>query len=182
MSEISISEILDRYPAERTSSLAVLQDIQREYKYLPRAALEAVAERLRMPLSEVYQIATFFKSFSLTPKGDYIIKVCLGTACHVGGGPRIMAAVEKKLGIKAGSTTPDYKFSLEAIRCVGACASGPMMLINDQPYSKMTPAKAEELVERLRSGELAPEPAEAVTIETAGPPAPVDLSAVPPAG
>ena len=93
-----------------------------------------------------------------------------------------MAAVEKKLGIKAGSTTPDYKFSLEAIRCVGACASGPMMLINDQPYSKMTPAKAEELVERLRSGELAPEPAEAVTIETAGPPAPVDLSAVPPAG
>ena len=181
MSEIQVSQILDRYPVERTSSLAVLQDIQREYKYLPREALEATAERLRMSLSEVYQIATFFKAFSLTPKGDNIVKVCLGTACHVGGGPRILAAVEKNLGIKAGSTTPDYKFSLEAIRCVGACASGPMVLINEQPYSKITPARADELVERLRSGELAPEPTEVVTIETR-PPAPIDLSAVPPAG
>ena len=181
MSEIQVSEILDRYPAEKTSSLAVLQDIQREYKYLPREALEETAERLEMSLSEVYQIATFFKAFSLTPKGDNIVKVCLGTACHVGGGPRILAAMEKNLGIKAGGTTPDYKFSLEAIRCVGACALGPMVLVNERPYSKMTPVKADELMERLRSGEIAPEPMEAVTIET-GPPAPVDLSAVPPAG
>ena len=181
MSEIPVSEILDRYPTDRTSVLAVMEDVQAAYKYLPREALEAVADGLAMKLSEVYQLATFYKAFSLTPKGDYIVKVCLGTACHVGGGPRILTAAEKNLGLKAGSTSPDYKFSLEAIRCVGACALGPMVLINDRPYSKMTPAKVDELLERLRSGELAPEPTETVVIETGGP-APVDLSAVPPAG
>jgi len=153
MSEIPASEILDRYPADRTSSLAVLEDIQAEYKFLPRAALEATAERLRMPLSEVYQIATFFKAFSLTPKGDNIVKVCLGTSCHVGGGPRILDAVERKVGVKAGNTTPDYKFSLEAVRCVGACAQGPVMLVNDQVYPKMSSIKAEELIDRLAAGE-----------------------------
>jgi NADH-quinone oxidoreductase subunit E len=181
MSEIPVSEIIGRYPADRTFVLAVLEDVQTAYKYLPREALEAVAEGLGMKLSEVYQLATFYKAFSLTPKGDYIIRVCLGTACHVGGGPRILTAVEKNLGIKAGDTTPDYKFSLEAIRCVGACALGPMILVNERPYSKMTPVKVDELIERLRSGELAAEPTEAVVIETR-PPAPVDLSAVPPAG
>jgi NADH-quinone oxidoreductase E subunit len=156
MSEIQVSEIFDRYPAERTSSLAVLEDIQAEYKYLPRSALEETAERLNMPLSEVYQIATFFKAFSLTPKGDNIIKVCLGTSCHVGGGPRILDAVEKKIGIKAGNTTPDNKFSLEAVRCVGACAQGPVMLVNDQVYPQMTSVKAEELIDRLAAGEVSP--------------------------
>jgi NADH:ubiquinone oxidoreductase subunit E len=180
MSEIPVSEILSRYPADRTSSLAVLEDIQAAYKYLPREALEEVAEYLGMHLSEVYQLVTFYKAFSLTPKGDCIVKVCLGTACHVGGGSRILAALEKNLGIKAGTTTEDNKFSLEAIRCVGACALGPMVLVNDRPYSKMTPAKAQELLGQIRSGELE-EPAEAIAIDME-PPAPVDLSAVPPAG
>ncbi len=153
MNEIPVSEIFDRYPADRTSSLAVLEDIQAEYKYLPREALEAAAERLRMPLSEVYQIATFFKAFSLTPKGDYIVKVCLGTSCHVGGGPRLLDAVEKRVGIKAGKTTPDNKFSLEAVRCVGACAQGPVMLVNDQVYPKMTAVGAEGLITQLAAGE-----------------------------
>jgi len=156
MSEIQVSEIFDRYPADRTSSLAVLEDIQAEYKYLPRSALEATAERLKIPLSEVYQIATFFKAFSLTPKGDNIIKVCLGTSCHVGGGPRILDAVEKKIGIKAGNTTPDNKFSLEAVRCVGACAQGPVMLVNDQVYPQMSSVKAEELIDRLAAGGVSP--------------------------
>ena len=161
MSEIQVSEILDRYPAEKTSSLAVLQDIQTEYKYLPREALEATAERLKMPLSEVYQIATFFKAFSLTPKGDHIVKVCLGTACHVGGGARILTAVEKELGIKAGSTTPDFKFSLEAIRCLGACALGPVVVVGDDVHGKMSPVKATELVSSLNQRETPPEPEEA---------------------
>ena len=181
MSEIPISEILDRYPADRTSSLSALEDIQASYKYLPREALEAVAERLGMHLGEVYQLATFYQAFSLTPKGDDVVKVCLGTACHVGGGSRILAAVEKAIGIKAGGTTEDNKFSLEAVRCIGACALGPMVLVNDRPYSKMTPVKAEELIEQLRSGELAPEPAEVVVLEPSAS-GPVDLSAVPPAG
>ena len=118
MSEIPVSEILGRYPADRTSSLAVLGDIQAEYKYLPREALEETAKWLHVQLSEIYQIATFFKAFSLTPKGDHIIKVCLGTACYVGGGSRILAAMEKALGIKAGSTTPDPRLSQPF--CAGA--------------------------------------------------------------
>jgi NADH:ubiquinone oxidoreductase subunit E len=180
MSEIPVSEILKRYPADRMSSLAILEDIQAAYKFLPREALEQAAEYLGMHEGEIYQLATFYQAFSLTPKGDYVIKVCLGTACHVGGGSRILAALEKKLGIQAGTTTEDNKFSLEVIRCVGACALGPMVLINDRPYSKMTPTKAEELLEQIQSGKLE-ESAEAVAIDMA-PPAPVDLSAVPPAG
>ena len=149
MSEIPVSEILDRYPTDRTSILNVLEDVQAAYKYLPREALEMTAEGLAMPLSEVYRIATFFKAFSLTPKGDYVIKVCLGTSCHVAAGPRILEAVGKKIGVKAGSTTPDNKFSLEAVRCVGACAQGPVVLVNDEVYPSMSPPKAEELIDQL---------------------------------
>ena len=179
--EDRINEIVDRYGADRTASLAVLQDIQREYNYLPREALELTAQRLGMSNGEVYRLATFFTSFSLQPKGKYMCKVCLGTACHVLGSPRLLETLERELGIKSGETTPDGRFSLEGVRCLGACALGPMVLVNDRPYSRMTPPKVEELIEQLSSGELAPEPAEAVVIEI-GPPAPVDLSAVPPAG
>jgi NADH-quinone oxidoreductase subunit E len=156
MSPVTVDEILDRYPAERTAILAVLEDVQTEYKYLPREALEATAKRLRMKLSDVYQLATFYKAFSLKPKGEYIIKVCLGTACHVSGGPQILETMEKALGIKAGSTTSDAKFSLEAVRCVGSCALGPMVLVNEQPHGKMTSTKTSELVTKLRAGEAAP--------------------------
>jgi len=149
MSNVPVSEILDRYPADRTSSLAVLEDIQAEYKYLPREALEEVAVRLSVPLSEVYQIATFFRAFSLKPKGEYVCKVCLGTACHVAGGPRILDQLERDLHLRAGETTPDGRFSLEAVRCVGACALSPIILVNEEPHSKMTPVKASDLIARL---------------------------------
>ena len=181
MSEISVSEILDRYPADRTSSLAVLEDIQAEYKYLPREALEEMAERLHMYLGEVYQIATFFKAFSLEPKGDCIIKVCLGTACHVAGGARILDQLERDLGIKAGGTTPDGKISLEAVRCVGACALSPLVLVNEEPHSKMTPDKASKLIAKVASAE---EKVEVTEVPRAERPsrAPVDFAGVPPTG
>jgi len=181
MSEISVSEIFDRYPADRTSSLAVLEDIQAEYKYLPREALEEMAERLHVHLGEVYQIATFFRAFSLEPKGERMIKVCLGTACHVGGGPRILDQLERDLGITAGGTTPDGKFSLEAVRCVGACALGPVVLVDEEPHAKMTPVKASELIAELVDAE---EKVEVTEAPTAGLPsrASVDLSGVPPTG
>jgi len=156
MSPVTVSGILDRYPAERTAVLAVLEDIQAEHKYLPREALEATAKKLEMKLSDVYQLATFYKAFSLKPKGECIIKVCLGTACHVNGGPQVLEAMEKELGIKAGSTSPDAKYSLEAVRCVGSCAIGPVVLVNEQPHSKMTSAKSSELVAKLRAGEAVP--------------------------
>ena len=181
MSEISVSDILDRYPADRTSSLAVLEDIQAEHKYLPREALEEVAERLNMHLGEVYQIATFFKAFSLEPKGDRVIKVCLGTACHVAGGARILDQLERDLGIKAGGTTPDGKLSLEAVRCVGACALSPLVLVDEEPHSKMTPDKASDLVAKMtgakEEGEATGLPATDLSSRAS-----VDLSRIPPTG
>ena len=174
-----VHEIIDRYGADRTASLAVLQDIQREYNYLPREALELAAERLGLPLGEIYRMATFFRAFSLQPKGEYVCTVCLGTACHVRGGPRILETLERELNIKAGNTTADGKFSVEAVRCVGACALGPILLVNEEPHGYMTSDKATKLIAQLAAGEVeevkAP-PAERPARAT------VDLSGVPPAG
>jgi len=143
-----VNEIIDNYQADRTASLAILQDVQREYKFLPREALELVAQRLEMPVGHIYQMATFFKAFSLKPRGDYLVKVCLGTACHVQGGPHILEQLEHDLKIKAGQTTADGKFSVEAVRCLGACALAPIVVVNDEVYGKMSITAANKLVGR----------------------------------
>ena len=173
-----VNQIIDCYGAEQMNALAILQDIQREYNFLPREALELTASRLGVSAGEVYRLATFFKSFSLHPKGEYVCKVCLGTACHVLGGPRILEALERELGIQAGQTTADGKFSLEAVRCLGACAMGPVLVVNEEPHGYMTPDKAVETLRKLAEGKL--EPAEEPVQAPAR--APVDLSGVPPAG
>jgi NADH-quinone oxidoreductase subunit E len=174
-----VNAIIDDYGADRTASLAILQDIQREYNYLPREALELAAQRLAMPPGEIYRMATFFRAFSLNPKGEYMCKVCLGTACHVLGGSRILETLERELGIKAGQTTPDGKFSLEAVRCLGACALGPVVVVNEEPHGYMTPDKAAKFIAKLAAGEVErPE----VPPATPSARAPVDLSSVPPAG
>lgn len=151
--EQQVDAIVDRYGANRQFSLAVLQDTQKTYNYLPREALEHIAERLDVPLGEVYRLATFFTAFSLQPKGDYVIKVCLGTACHVQGGPRILERLERDLGVKAGQTTADGKFSIEGVRCVGACALGPVVLVNDHPHGHMSSDKASKLIQTLSKAE-----------------------------
>jgi NADH-quinone oxidoreductase subunit E len=150
--EQRIDAIVDRYGANKQFSLAVLQDTQKTYNYLPREALEHIAQRLDISLGEVYRLATFFAAFSLQPKGDYVIKVCLGTACHVHGGPRILEQLERDLGIKAGQTTPDGKFSVEAVRCVGACALAPVVMVNEGPHGQMSGAKASKLIQTLSNG------------------------------
>jgi len=152
--EQQVDDIVDRYGANKQFSLAILQDIQKTYHYLPREALIRVAQRLDLSLGEVYRLATFFTAFSLQPKGEYIIKVCLGTACHVQGGPRILDQLERDLNIKAGQTTPDGKFSVEAVRCLGACALAPVMLVNEEVHGKMSGAAASKLIEKLQG--LAP--------------------------
>lgn len=175
-----VQEIIANYESDPTASLAILQDIQREYNFLPRQALELVSAQLMIPLSQVYQLATFFKSFSLTPKGDYVFKVCLGTACHVKGGPLILEALEKKMGIKSGETTPDGKFSVEGVRCLGACALAPVMVVNEEPYGQVTQDKAVKLVDELATKEPVKEkPQQQPAVSTRSS---VDLSAVPPAG
>ena len=150
--EQQVNAIVDRYGANKQFSLAVLQDTQKTYNYLPREVLEHIAERLDISLGEVYRLATFFAAFSLQPKGDYVIKVCLGTACHVHGGPRILEQMERDLNIKAGQTTAEGKFSLEAVRCVGACALAPVLLVNEGPHGQMSGVKASKLIETLSKG------------------------------
>jgi NADH-quinone oxidoreductase subunit E len=174
-----VGEIIDGYGADRMNALAILQDIQREYKYLPKEALELTAQRLQISPGEVYRLATFFTAFSLHPKGEFVCKVCMGTACHVQGGARILEAVERELGIRAGETTSDGKFSLEAVRCLGACALAPVVVINDQPHAYMSSDKVSGLIQRISEGEAAPVEAAAAKVT---PRSPVDLSSVPPAG
>lgn len=153
--EQRIDNIVDRYGANKQFSLAVLQDTQKAYNYLPREALERIAERLDLSRGQVYRLATFFAAFSLQPKGDYVVKVCLGTACHVHGGPRILEQMERDLDIKAGQTTADGRFSVEAVRCVGACALAPVVLVNERPHGQMSGAKASKLI-----GTLSPTPSQ----------------------
>jgi len=145
-----VDEIIDNYHADRTCTLAILQDVQTEYKYLPREAIIQTAVRLGVTLGEVYRMATFFRAFSLEPKGEHTIKVCLGTACHVRGAVKVLEQLERDLGIKAGETTPDGKFSLEVVMCMGACALGPLVMADEEHHGEMTPAKVEKLLVTIR--------------------------------
>jgi NADH-quinone oxidoreductase subunit E len=147
-----VDEIIDGYQADPTCTLAILQDVQAEYNYLPREAITRTAERLGATLGEVYRMATFFRAFSLEPKGEYTIKVCMGTACHVRGALQILERFERDLGLKAGETSQDLKFTLEVVMCLGACALGPVVVVNDEAHGEMSPDKAKALVAQLKDG------------------------------
>jgi len=143
-------------PTENGSNetlLSVLQDIQAKYGYLPEEKLIETAETLDMPLIDVYGVATFYKSFSLTPRGRHQVKVCLGTACHVRGANRIGKEVGRKLGIGPGETSEDGEFSLETVMCLGCCAIGPVVVIDGKYYGQVTPMKVESILRTIR-GEI----------------------------
>lgn len=138
---------------ERSDLIAILQEVQTGFGYLPEEAMQRVAQFVGVSESEVYGVATFYGQFRLTPGGRNTIRVCLGTACHVQGGARILATVENELGIARGGTTPDGAFSLETVACLGACALAPNMTINGEVHGKMTPQKvAETLDEAMAKG------------------------------
>lgn len=143
-------EVIERHPREERYTLAILQDIQRKYKYIPREALETLAEYLNTPVSRLYGMATFYKALSLTPKGEYIITVCDGTACHVAGSMIVLDELEKMLGIKAGETTEDLKFSINTVNCIGCCAIAPVMMINERYYGNLTPKMVKEILDEYR--------------------------------
>ncbi|TET27243.1 NADH-quinone oxidoreductase subunit E [Candidatus Aerophobetes bacterium Ae_b3a] len=128
----------------------LLQDINSEYGYLPENILKYVSTELHIPLSQIYNIATFYKGFSLTPRGRYIISVCLGTACHVRGGQKIMERLERDLGIKIGETTSDLNFTLEAVRCLGCCGLAPVVTVGDDLYGKMSQVKIPSTIEKYK--------------------------------
>jgi NADH-quinone oxidoreductase subunit E len=134
-----VKQVLQKHQRDRALLVDILQDIQGEIGYLPKKVLEDTAHGLEVPLSRVYSVATFFKAFSLKPRGRHVINVCLGTACHVRGSDKVLAQIEKELNIKAGETTSDLKFTLETVNCVGSCAIGPMVIIGDNYHGEMTP-------------------------------------------
>ena len=146
MTHSEIDAIIDRYEGKESSILGILQDIQAKEKYLPKETLELVGERLHIPVNKIYRIATFYRAFSLTPRGLHEIQVCLGTACHVRGGVRIVDRLTTELGIRAGETTPDRKFTLETVNCLGVCASGPIMVVDGRYFGKMTSAQVKEVL------------------------------------
>jgi NADH-quinone oxidoreductase subunit E len=139
-------EILARTPADPRHLISVLQDIQLAYRYLPRELLERVAAALGVPVAKVYGVATFYKAFSLTPRGEKVLRVCTGTACHIRGAPLILTELKTRLGIEPGQTTPDLRFSLEAVNCVGACALAPVVVVNDEAHGGLSVTKARALV------------------------------------
>ena len=152
MDRARVDAIVDQYDANPASLLAILQDIQSEARYLPRPLLERVADRLELPVAHLYRMATFFDSFHLEPRGEHICTVCMGTACHVRGSKRLVEQLERDLHIQSGQTTPDFEFTIEEVNCVGACALGPLVIIDDEYHGNMTSDRVSKTIKKLRKG------------------------------
>ncbi len=141
-----VDAIVDAYGCNRDSLISILQDAQAEYHYLPEDVIRRVASRLHLPVIQVYGVATFFKAFSLKPRGEHLIRVCLGTACHVRGAPAVLDEVERQLGLEPGETTKDKQFTLETVNCLGACALGPLLVMDDEYQGQMSPGKIKKVL------------------------------------
>lgn len=140
------SAIINKYNGDRGQLVSILQDIQAEYYYLPKEALIQVSETMAIPVSQVYNAATFFRAFSLEPRGRHLINVCLGTACHVRGAVRVLEKMERSLSIKRGETTKDRNFTLETVNCMGACALGPVVKVDGEYFGQMSTDKVDPLI------------------------------------
>jgi NADH-quinone oxidoreductase E subunit len=141
-----LEAILSKYEAETTDLIPVLHEIQDSYNYLPKDELKDVAARLNVPLTQIYSVATFYTMFSLVPKGDHQLKVCLGTTCHLKGGQRLVDSLASRLGCEVGYTTKDGAFSLETVGCLGSCAQAPVMMIDDKYYARVTVDKVSKIL------------------------------------
>jgi len=150
MIEAKVSEILNKYARDESSLIAMLQDLQEEYSYLPREALEQISREMNVPLSRIMSLATFFRAFSLKPKGKHPINVCLGTACHVRGAQLILEKFERELGIKTGETTADLLFSLDAVRCLGCCGLAPVVMVGEEVHGKVTQTKVPGIIKKYK--------------------------------
>jgi NADH-quinone oxidoreductase subunit E len=142
--------IVKKHGCDKSTLIAVLQDIQEAFNYLPKQALNTAAKTMNVPLSRVYEAATFYTAFSLKPRGENVVKICKGTACHVRGASALQDKFERTLGIKPGEMTPDGKFSLETVNCVGACALGPVVVINTEYHGQVTMNKVDKLIGKIK--------------------------------
>jgi NADH-quinone oxidoreductase subunit E len=141
-----IDKIIDKHVGERGVLIQLLLDIQKEFNWVPEEAVKRISERLKIPYSQIYRVASFYAALSLEPIGHHLVQVCLGTACHVRGGSKILDAVENTLKIKAGNTTADKKFSLTGVNCLGCCAQGPMMLVDTDYYGGVTASEVKGIL------------------------------------
>ena len=146
----TLEQILGRHGRDPANIIAILQDIQVEVNWLPEEDLRYVCAQLEIPPSKMMALATFYRAFSLQPRGKHIVQACLGTACHVRGAVRILGAIERELGISAGETDDDLEWTLETVGCLGACALGPIVVIDGEYHGQMTSAKASRLLRRAK--------------------------------
>jgi NADH:ubiquinone oxidoreductase subunit E len=148
-----IQDVIDKHQGEKRNLIAILLDIQSQYNYLPADSLCLVAAALGMPLVDVIGVATFYRAFSLTPRGEHTCLVCMGTACHVRGGPKILEEFERKLGVAAGETTPDKRFTLETVACLGCCAIGPVVVVDGDYHGHATIRKVDTILNKYQTKE-----------------------------
>ncbi|RPH94627.1 NAD(P)H-dependent oxidoreductase subunit E [candidate division KSB1 bacterium] len=151
----AITHIVNRYGSKSTALIMVLQDVQKHYRYLPMEALKAVAKKMNLPIAQIYSVATFYKAFSLTPKGKHHVCVCTGTACHVRQAAVIVDNLSRSLNIQPGETTQDGEISFETVNCLGACALGPLVTVDDEYHGNMTVTILNKLLNELRTGKMA---------------------------
>ncbi len=142
-----IDEIIDSYGRDKEALLMIMQDISDVYNYVPPEVVPVLSEKLGVRKSLIYSVATFYKTISLTPRGKYIVHVCTGTACHVRGAEKIMDALKEKLGVSESETTEDRRFTLEAVRCIGCCASGPVITVNKETYGGLDRSSVNKIVD-----------------------------------
>jgi NADH-quinone oxidoreductase subunit E len=147
--EATIKRIVDHYQSDKGFLVPVLQDVQKELNYLPREALDLVSTYLQVPISRIFEVSTFYKAFHLEPRGRFQMALCMGTACHVRSAPLIADQIERELNIKAGETTPDLNFTFETVNCLGACALGPVMVVNGEYHGQLTISKTSKLLKKL---------------------------------
>jgi NADH-quinone oxidoreductase subunit E len=147
--EEKVKEIVQRYSGDKSYLVPILQDVQKEFNYLPKDVLFSVSAHLSVPISRVYEVVTFYKAFSLKPKGRNQLSLCMGTACHVRGAELIAGNVSDILGIKEGDTTADLEFSFETVGCLGACALGPVLVVNGEYHGHMNIAKSTKILKKL---------------------------------
>lgn len=149
----TLERILDRHGHDPANIIAILQDIQAEVNWLPEEDLRYISQELSIPLSKMMSLASFYRAFSLEPRGRHVVHVCLGTACHVRGAVRILGAVERELNIQAGETDEDLQFTLDTVNCLGACALGPIVVVDGEYHGQMTSAKSTRLLKKVRQAD-----------------------------
>jgi len=150
MDNEKLEKIIGSSRTDQKEMIHILHDVQSEYGYIPPEAVTAISRLLKVSESEIFGVLTFYNAFSLTPKGEHVVTVCMGTACHVRGGPQIVEEIKRKLDVKVGETTADNKFTLETVNCIGCCAIGPVVVVDEKYYSNITLNKIDPILKEYK--------------------------------